>query len=114
MPDYKTYDQYLTEYVGETWDDEEELAEGQMIEEILKYLPHEDKIEFLFELLDAVQRGDEAINKCLSGWEETAELNSIPGFRDRVWARFNELKKTGVGESLRGFKSSPLHQDKSA
>ncbi|GAH38557.1 unnamed protein product, partial [marine sediment metagenome] len=37
-----------------------------------------------------------AIDSCIDDWEDIAELNSIPGFRDRVWARFNKLKDAGL------------------
>lgn len=69
--------------------------------EILKYLPDEDKIVFLSELLNAVALSKRKnsfipINDCLSSWEETAELNSIPGLKEKVWERFEKLKSRGL------------------
>ena len=69
--------------------------------EILKYLSENERESFLNDLIEAIERSKSegnfnAINKCLEDWEDIAELNSIPGFKDRVWARFNNLKDTGL------------------
>ena len=69
--------------------------------EILKYLPDEEKLLFLSELLSAValskrQNSFTQINDCLSSWGDTAELNSIPGLREKVWERFEKLKSRGL------------------
>jgi len=68
--------------------------------DILKYLPDEDKFIFLSELLDAIaiskKDGSFApIDACLDSWEATAELNSVPGLREKVWEKFNRLKASG-------------------
>jgi hypothetical protein len=69
--------------------------------DILKYLADEDKIEILSELLDAIKESKKknnlsAIEECIYAWGETAKLNSIPNFREKVWSRFNKLKKAGL------------------
>ena len=69
--------------------------------EILKYLPDEDKLLFLSELLDAIviskkQNSFLPINECLDSWEATAELNSVPGLRESVWKRYEKLKESGL------------------
>jgi hypothetical protein len=69
--------------------------------EILKYLPDEDKLLFLSELLDAIaiskkQKSFAPIDSCLDSWEATAELSSVPGLREKVWERFEKLKSRGL------------------
>jgi len=69
--------------------------------EILKYLSENERKSFLNDLIEAIERSKSkgnfnAINECFEDWEDIAELNSIPGFKDRVWARFNNLKDTGL------------------
>lgn len=69
--------------------------------EILKYLPNEDKLRFLSELLDAIttskkQNSFLPINKCLDSWEATSELNSVPGLREKVWKQYEKLKESGL------------------
>ncbi|RZB34611.1 MAG: hypothetical protein SRB1_00379 [Desulfobacteraceae bacterium Eth-SRB1] len=68
--------------------------------ELLRCLSKEDKILFLSELLQAIDRSIsegnfDAISLCIENWEDTAELLSIPGLKDRVWAQFTKLKDTG-------------------
>lgn len=70
------------------------------IDLILTYLSDEDKALFLNELLHAIDQSISegnfgAINSCVENWEDTAELLSIPGFKDCAWAQFNKLKKLG-------------------
>lgn len=69
--------------------------------EILKYLPDEDKAIFLSELLDAIaiskkQNSFSPIDKCLDSWEATAELNSVPGLKEKAWKRYEKLKESGL------------------
>jgi diketogulonate reductase-like aldo/keto reductase len=69
--------------------------------EILKYLPDEDKLLFLSALLDAITLSKKKnsfapIDECLSSWEETAELYSIPGLSESAWKRFEKLKSRGL------------------
>jgi len=69
--------------------------------EILKYLPDDDKLLFLSELLDAINISRKegsflSIDECLSAWEATAELNSVPGLHDKVWAKYHKLKSSGL------------------
>ena len=69
--------------------------------EILKYLPDDDKLIFLSELLDAIdmakkQKSFSSIDECLASWEATAELNSVPGLREKVWVKYNKLKSSGL------------------
>ena len=64
--------------------------------EILKYLSENERKSFLNDLIEAIERSKSednfnAINECFEDWEDIAELNSIPGLKDRVWARFNFL-----------------------
>lgn len=68
---------------------------------ILKYLNEEDRVIFLSELLDSIalskkQGSFAAIDECLNAWEATAEMNSIPGMSEKVWAKYNKLKAAGV------------------
>jgi len=69
--------------------------------EILKYLHDDDKLLFLSELLDAIalskkQNSFATIDSCMEAWEATAELNSVPGLREKVWSRFENLKSRGL------------------
>jgi hypothetical protein len=69
--------------------------------EILKYLPDDDKLLFLSELLDAISVSKKQgsflpIDECLGAWEATAELNSVPGLREKVWERYGKLKSSGL------------------
>jgi hypothetical protein len=69
--------------------------------DILEYLSEEDKAQFLSELLDAIalskkQNSFSPIDNCMNSWEATAELNSVPGLREKVWIRFNRLKSLGL------------------
>ena len=68
--------------------------------EMLRFLSQEDKNIFLSELLDAVSvsmenQSVDAINECLEKWEDTVEMISIPGMKERVWERFEKLKARG-------------------
>ena len=69
--------------------------------EILKYLPDEDKLIFLSELLEAIslskrQGSFSPIDDCLEEWEATAELNSVPDLREKSWERYERLKASGL------------------
>ena len=64
-------------------------------------LPDEDKLIFLSELLEAIslskkQNSFSPIDDCMSAWEATAELSSVPGLRERVWTRYEKLKSAGL------------------
>lgn len=68
---------------------------------ILKYLSDDNKALFLGELICAIDQSQndsnfDAINLCIEEWEDTIELLSIPGLKDRAWTHFNDLKKSGV------------------
>ena len=68
---------------------------------ILEYLPAGDKELFLSDLLEAIvlskkQGSFSAIDECLNTWEATAEMASIPGMSEKVWAKFNKLKTAGI------------------
>ena len=72
----------------------------QKSSEILRSLSNDDKVMFLSELLQAtdqsISEGNfDAINLCIENWEDTVELLSIPGLKDRAWAQFTKLKKAG-------------------
>lgn len=67
--------------------------------QILKYIV--DKDSFTIELISAVNKSidrndPQFVNKCLDEWEASAELNSIPGFAEKVCNRFNSLVKAGL------------------
>ena len=67
---------------------------------ILSFLSTEEKEQFLNELLDALShfkntKDIKEIEECIENWEDVAELNSIPNFKERVWERFNRLKMNG-------------------
>ena len=58
-------------------------------DEMLRYLSEEDKALFLSELLHAIDQSIsggnfDGINLCIENWEDTVELLSIPGLKDRV------------------------------
>ena len=72
----------------------------QKSSEILRPLSNDDKVMFLSELLQAtdqsISEGSfDAINLCIENWEDTAELLSIPGLKDRAWTQFAKLKEAG-------------------
>lgn len=76
------------------------MKKNQKKNNILKYLAEEEKEHFLDELLTLIKRFKidkkcESIERCIDNWEEVAELNSIPNFKERVWERFNCLKSEG-------------------
>ena len=67
---------------------------------ILNYLNTEDREQFISELADSVDisvvdGNTKHLVECLDKWETVAELNAIPGFRDRVWERFKHYNLTG-------------------
>jgi len=69
--------------------------------EILKYLPDEDKVAFLSELLESIslskkQGSFSPIDNCLDAWEATAEMNSVPRLSEKVWEKYNKLKSVGL------------------
>lgn len=68
--------------------------------EIFRCLSEDDKAMFLDELLQAIDQSIsegnfDAINLCVENWEDTVELHSIPGLKDRAWAQFTKLKEAG-------------------
>lgn len=70
-------------------------------DELLKFLSDEDKVIFMRELLAAIDQSMsegnfDSIRTCIEDWEDTVELLSIPGLKDRVWDRFNKLKESGL------------------
>ena len=69
--------------------------------DMLQYLPDEDKSRFLDDLLSAIEESKrsgnfDAIDQCIDDWEDTVELLSIPGFKERTWENYNRLKAAGV------------------
>jgi hypothetical protein len=38
----------------------------------------------------------DAIEECIASWEATAELNKIPGLKEKVWERYERLKSSGA------------------
>lgn len=68
----------------------------QVRNSFLKHLSPEEKEQFLSELVEATIGGDPiAASDCLEAWREVSDLNRIPGFKARVWERFNALKESG-------------------
>lgn len=66
--------------------------------QILASLPDGDKLEFIDELLGAIeqaeaQKSHSPIQSCLDEWEATAELNMIPGLRQKVWENYRKVRK---------------------
>jgi len=73
--------------------------DSEKVAEILKYI--NDKDSFILELVLAINQAIEESNidiieNCLDEWEESAELNSIGGFSDRVQRRYNLLVEAGL------------------
>ena len=67
----------------------------ERIREILRFI--EDKDSFIVELVSAInEASNDAIEACLEEWEASAELNSIPGFAEKVRKRFDSLVKSGI------------------
>lgn len=67
----------------------------------LKYLSAAEQEQFHTDLLDAIDRAKSAndfsiIDNFIEDWEDVAELNSIPGFKKRVWKKYNQLKEAGL------------------
>ena len=61
----------------------------------------EGKDRFVIELLDAIEvvfnTGEiSALEQCIDEWETVAELDNIPGFKVKVWEKFNKLKAQGL------------------
>jgi len=76
------------------------MKKNQKKNNILEHLTVEDKEQFLDELLSLIEHCKidikyEFIEQCIDRWEDIAELNSIPKFKERVWERFNCLKSAG-------------------
>jgi len=77
------------------------MSSNKQISEMLKFLSAKETEAFLSELMAAVEKSKEvgnfnAIDNCIEDWEETVELLSIPGMRDKAWERYNELKSAGI------------------
>lgn len=76
------------------------MEKNERVNEMLAFLSPEDRGQFLSDLLQAVENAKnvgnfEYIDACIDDWEDIVELNSIPGLKDRVWTRFNNLKNKG-------------------
>lgn len=76
------------------------LKKYQKSSKIFECLSKDDKVIFLNELLRAIgksinEKNFDAINLCIENWEDTTELLSIPGLKDRAWKQYTELKETG-------------------
>lgn len=76
------------------------MKKNQKKNDLLKYLTEEEKEQFLDELLTLflrykIDKKYESIEQCLDRWQDIAELNSIPNFKERVCERFNCLKTAG-------------------
>lgn len=76
-----------------------QVVNPERVAEILKYI--EDKELFVAELLAAINRSvaekdPQIIEDCLTEWEASAELNSIPGFAANVQKRYKLLVKAGL------------------
>lgn len=70
------------------------------IEQILTHLGDE-KDQFILDLAAAMQTaldsGDHVpLDDCIEDWEDVAELNSIPGFKARVWQKHEILRNRGI------------------
>lgn len=69
--------------------------------DLLKYLGTEDRSLFLDDLLTAIDQSRrdgsfDAIEECIDQWEDTVEMLSIPGLKNRVWESYNKLIASGV------------------
>ena len=76
------------------------MIKKQKKNNILEHLTEEEKEQFLDELLTLIVHckidiKHKSIEQCIECWEDIAELNSIPKFKERVWERFNCLKSAG-------------------
>jgi hypothetical protein len=77
------------------------VPQKRKIKQLLTDLSCEEKELMLASLLEAIQisKHDKslvAIEECLASWEATAELNKIPGLREKVLERYERLKRSGV------------------
>lgn len=67
--------------------------------EIMRFI--KNKEIFVMELIAAInnslaENNHNIIDDCLTEWEATAELNSIPGFASNVKRRYRLLVKAGL------------------
>jgi len=67
----------------------------------LKLLSNDEREAFLLDLLKVIEEAESTndfhlIRECIDSWEATAELKAVPGLTERVWHRFDRLKKAGV------------------
>lgn len=67
---------------------------------ILEHLD-EGRDHFVMDLVGlleaALDSGDTSpIEECLDEWEAVAELDSMPGFKAKIWEGFNKLKERGI------------------
>ena len=71
------------------------------IKQILADLSGDEKELMLGELLRAIEVSKregsfDAIEECLASWEATIELSKTPGVKEKVWERYDRLKKAGI------------------
>jgi hypothetical protein len=76
-----------------------QLINVDRVAEILRYINAKEL--FIIELMVAInnslaEKNPQIIEDCLQEWENSAELNSIPGFSDNVQRRFKSLVKAGL------------------
>ena len=74
------------------------LIDKKIVKYILDNL--EEKDAFILDLISScnqsISKNDPSIvEDCLSAWEATAELSSVPGLPEEVWANYNSLREAG-------------------
>ena len=69
-----------------------------------------DREAFLFALVDSVtialkQKNMKQIKETLETWEASAEIDSIPGAKKRIWKSYNQYKgEKKISKNWEGFK----------
>lgn len=74
------------------------MARKVSVRQILERLPDQDRLDFIKELSDAIEKAEQQrchdpIRLCLDEWEATAELNMVPGLNQAVWKNYCRVRK---------------------
>lgn len=65
------------------------IIDTEKVSWILEFI--HDKDTFILNLVEAVNKNQQAVEECLDSWEAAAEINSIPGCKERIWERYKSL-----------------------
>jgi len=67
---------------------------------ILENLDEKERKKFLKDLIEAADKSLQSgslkiLSDCYDKWEAIADLNAIPGLKEKVWNKFEHLKRIG-------------------